>query len=228
MTEKWYFDHGWGTTHPDIRNIYRRENVIFEPGRVTIKTHHHPEGVEGWTSHPDGIQYHARDYSSGLMISKRSFLYGTFEASLILPDFRGAWPAFWLYPQAEDGLHETDYDEIDWLEQFRKDNCISKSRVHIGIYKKSWQIPDKTHISRKILYFYRRINVTGEWSPDKVEIFINGKSRMKITDSRKISHRPMNLFVNNAVGNWRPKLNPDEKKNDLIITKLTYNQNSLI
>jgi len=232
MVNDWLFDHGWGNTHSDLRNIFLRENVSFEKGAIRIKTVHHADLVPGWMCEGDGIVELMKDYSSGVVISKKQFLYGEFECHVVLPKFRGSWSAFWLYPHFDDGLHNTTYDEIDWYEQFRKDNCLSKHKIQIGLYKRFQEI--NAHEKKKVWSLQRytelgkELKILGVWNQYGVSCYINGRKKFEITDKNLISNRPMNIIAGNGVGDWKPRLKKNSRDNDLLFTHMSHNGINLL
>lgn len=234
LEENWLFDHGWGNSSDNIENVFLRSHVEFDGYHVKVKTTHSETPYDGWMCKDDGILHMPKNYASGILISKEQFLYGDFECRVILPNFRGSWSAFWLYPHFDDGMHDTLYNEIDWYEQFRKDNFLSRHWIQAGLYKKEKKVSFNVHKKRKVWsllgYHFgkREISIRGVWSKKEVTCYVNDRKVFCVHDQNLVPFRPMNVIVGNGVGMWKPKLSKDESKNDMLITGLYYNGKSLL
>ena len=90
---KWYTYFGYGDRcHGDEPQVYLDNNVSLNNGILTLLFKEQPGnystcgGTTKW-----------RQYSSGMIYSKSTFLYGIYEAEIKIPNGTGYWPAFWLW-----------------------------------------------------------------------------------------------------------------------------------
>jgi len=216
IADNFTFNLGWGNTHEDWKAVHVQKNVIQQHDGIYILTER--ELITGWRYKDDKTVNILQEYSTGLMVSKQQWLYGEFEAEMTLPDFVGSWPAFWLYPMFNDGLHATNYDEIDFMEQFRK-NWFSKYHIQGNVHKNGTMTPRTKWVCS------RRMKLTGIWKDNAVLMYLNGKLFHSVYGKENVSQRAMNVIVGMGVGNWNVKLTD---KSTMIIHTLKVNGVSLI
>mgnify|MGYP000488341660 FL=1 len=105
-------------------------------------------------------------------LAKR-FLYGRFEVCAKLGSAKGSWPAIWLKP-----TDSTTYGawpkcgEIDIMEQLNKDTFVYHT-MHTEYIKVLGHKTDPDYYTTAS-YNPHEFNVFGmEWTPDKIDMFIN-------------------------------------------------------
>lgn len=104
---------------------------------------------------------------------KRDFLYGKFEARLKMPIGKGMWPAFWLMPTYKGGQWPST-GEIDIMETIGSDHYNAHSTVHYG-YSPSQHKWKGDAISVPGGYSNDFHVYSCEWSPGKIDFFLDGK-----------------------------------------------------
>ncbi len=88
-----------------------RENVAVQNGCLILRAkREHWEGPSGRAENP-GLRV-SREYTSGEVSTKRSWIYGKFEARIKAAATRGVLSAFWLVPLDKDWPPEIDIVEI--------------------------------------------------------------------------------------------------------------------
>lgn len=70
--------------------------------------------------------YADRNYTSGVIWSRKEFSFGKFEIRCKIPSGRGLWPAFWLWTQGDNNTN----DEIDVFEFWKNDFSKMEMTVH--------------------------------------------------------------------------------------------------
>ena len=105
--------------------------------------------------------------------------YGRWEARLKVPGVLGTWPAFWTLGNDIGEVSWPACGEIDIMENFQRP---SPDRSGEGIYstahsaKHSWgtgtALPGGTSKALDLNLFH---TVRMDWSPDKLEFFVNGE-----------------------------------------------------
>jgi len=191
-----YVVNGWNWGNAEKKQLaaYLPDNLILGDG-ITFQPK--KENVGAWWREGNKAVAVVRYYSSGMIRSVDTFLYGYFKFIAKLPDFRGAWPAIWLFPTKAGWV-----SEIDIMEQFRKDDWWSRYRNQIGIYKvlesgkrwsccrqaRQWQPCDKGTMTYELI-----------WTPDTIAVIVNGSCRFY---SETPINTPMNLIMNLAIGDW--------------------------
>ena len=105
--------------------------------------------------------------------------YGRWEARLKVPGVLGTWPAFWTLGNDIGEVSWPTCGEIDIMENFQRP---SPDRSGEGIYstahsaKHSWgtgtALPGGTSKALDLNLFH---TVRMDWSPDKLEFFVNGE-----------------------------------------------------
>ena len=128
----------------------------------------------------------ARKGSDGRVTSGRlttqgkvEIAYGRWEARLKIPGVLGTWPAFWTLGNDIGDISWPACGEIDIMENFQR---APPDRSGEGIYstahsaKHSWgtntALPGGFSEALNLTHFH---TVRMDWSPDKLEFFVNGK-----------------------------------------------------
>jgi len=188
----------------------QERNVLFFPNNITFLNY--KEVCEGWRMDENWQKVTSlADYSCGMIVSKEQIYYGTYTIKCQLPDFRGSFPAFWLFDCSKDGQKL----EVDIFEQFRKDNCLSKYKVTVTYHD------DKTVTSKAVWGTTNEITAQLVWLPDILIWLINGKKVKEVKKSEVVNFpdRPLHVIVNSGTGDWKVQ---DEKIDSFLVSKLEY------
>ena len=121
---------------------------------------------------------------SGRMNAKPAtgWLYGYFEARIMLPKGKGTWPAFWMMPSNVDwGKNPWPYcGEIDIMEEVGANPDYVSSSLHTGNYNHT-KGTQKTH-EMKCAGAEGEFHIYAlEWSEDEITTYVDGKVQLKVT-----------------------------------------------
>lgn len=202
--KQWLIGESSGLFHPDYERVYYGPPELIEgTGFATFTVKYKPREFTKWkTNEKFTAPYEVSRISTPFSLEQS---YGRFECRCTLPKEKGTWPAFWLYGQ-------TWPPEIDVFETYgKKDgstNNILKFNLHYGhthdnTYEQmgAWGIKiDEIQLIDKIYHEY-----AVEWSPNKIEVFIDGMkvfvySRKEILDKYyNISTAKMRIVMNHSI-----------------------------
>jgi beta-glucanase (GH16 family) len=129
-------------------------------------------------------------YTSGKVMSNKTFLYGHFEARVLIPYGQGYWPAFWLVD-----VRGRSSNELDIMESINNDHADYMSDHYSNATKHATSgvpITDGWHV------------LALDWYADRLVWSIDGKAVFSITDPNKIPDTPMNVIMNFSVGGEWP------------------------
>jgi beta-glucanase (GH16 family) len=138
-------------------------------------------------------------FASGMLSSERSFVqrYGYFEIRARLPAVRGTWPAFWLLPKSGAWPPEIDVFEVIGQEPkrihqnaIRADKSSTHTFVDIAPDAASW-------------HTYGLL-----WTQTEIVWLVDGHATKRAPN---VSHEPMYLIVNLAIGGRWPGEPPDDQ-----------------
>jgi len=187
---EWLPREKWGKFHPIKPYCHYDPEAIDcdKDENLILKTHINPKRLK----HPHTKKLIQIPIGVGLITSKKGFDYGYFEIEAKLPKGKNLWPAFWMSP------FESWPPEIDVFEGYTKEkenyfhfnwkNPFGFWRVetnfHCGKEPENYNLGAKTHW----LGFKdptKHFNKYGcLWTPDKIEIFYNGRLVRKLTDKK--------------------------------------------
>jgi|GEM_PF-1244090 len=128
--DKWrtffsYADHD-DRCHGDEPQVYLDENVTVNNGLSLL----FQEDPDWYPMCNEGTEW--KQYTSGMIESKTTFLYGIFEASVKIPSGQGFFPAFWLFGGGgeidifefkNNYLNKPELTAIKWLNGSQHNNC---------------------------------------------------------------------------------------------------------
>lgn len=200
---KWVYDlgaNGWGNQELENYTDSRDNSYLDGKGHLAIRARRAPSGE--YTS--------ARLKTQG----KVSTQYGKIEARIKLPYGQGIWPAFWMLGS---NITEVDWPacgEVDIME-----NIGSKPLVQVGSahgpnfpgtgMTANYELPNHRP------YYKAFHKFTIEWSPNKIEFFVDGVSYETVTptglpsNAKWVFEHPFFFLLNVAVGgDWPGK--PDD------------------
>lgn len=155
----WRKTFPWGNGLTDTYNGYGApENVVVRDGSLVLTAEERPQ--------------RGKDYTTGVVSSRRSFSFGYFEAEIKVPPISpGFWPAFWLTAA------DSEWPEIDLFEYFGADRRVwmafhyldANGEKQRDITAADWQpTPNEFH----------RYSV--HWTPSDVTWYIDGTERYHI------------------------------------------------
>lgn len=185
--EKWRIEDAAVTKNNELQ-FYLPDEVYLEDGCLVLRSQRREVG--------------GREYTSGLVDTQDRFAraFGRFEVRARLPKGQGVWPAHWLLP--ED--HPSWPPEIDIMELLGHEPRTVHMTQHWGTWPKNahhgaeFEGPD----------FSAEFHVFAvEWSPDRIDWFIDGELRH--SSAQSVPRIPFYLILNTAVGGDWPG-NPDE------------------
>jgi len=200
---KWTYDlgaSGWGNQELENYTGSRANSYLDGEGHLVIAA------LESAPHH----------YTSARLKTQGKFTvtYGRIEARIRIPYSQGIWPAFWMLGDHVHGKGWPDCGEIDIMENIGKEPDTVHGTVHGPGYSGANGIGKPFAIdSGRFADDYHVYAV--EWSPDRVEFLVDGKSYHTVTPAslpagaQWVYDHPFYLILNVAVGgNWPG--NPDE------------------
>lgn len=123
----------------------------------------------------DGKIYSGRVYAK----VNTGWLYGYFEARILLPKGKGTWPAFWMMPANNDFAKNPwpDCGEIDIMEEVGVVPNEVSSSIHTKKYNHvlNTQKTEKRNIGTAESEYHI---YACEWTPDYLKFFVDGKVLM--------------------------------------------------
>ncbi|OIJ67798.1 glycoside hydrolase family 16 protein [Streptomyces mangrovisoli] len=123
---------------------------------------------------------------------RETFTYGYFEAAVRIPPQAGMASEFWLMPASRYTPPEIDI--MEFLGTTRQLTMFTHWRNADGADRKqrgtfdSAGFPDGYHVFALL------------WEKDRLVWYVDGVERFRVTDPERISHVPMELILNLAVG----------------------------
>ena len=168
---------------------YNSELEFYLPGQATVQG-----GILNIKA--ERRNYGGRNYVSARIDTSGKFSqqYGRFEARMKLPFGQGYWPAFWLLPASEAWP-----PEIDIMEQIGSQPNTILMTQHWGTVSNvmSW---GGTYTGPNYTADYHQFAV--EWSPQRIDWFIDGVQRFSTTSN--VPQEPMYIILNLAIGGILP------------------------
>jgi beta-glucanase (GH16 family) len=159
-------------------------------------------------------KYGSKEYTSGRLDTKMKFapVYGRFEIRAKLPQGKGLWPAYWLYPQNRDWLMEKAmedavaagkerlipeerpwYTEIDIMEFLGHETNILYGTIHYCSFDGTRRSSSGTW--RGTVDYTKDFHIYAlEWEPDSIRWFIDGN--LIYTTTNGIPHTPHYIILN--------------------------------
>lgn len=201
---KWGYDLGGGGWGNNELEFYTDKNATVADGKLTI------------TAKKEKMQN--REYTSTRLVSKNKgdFLYGRFEARMLLPEGRGTWPAFWMLPTDWTYGDWPKSGEIDIMEHVGYDPEV----VHISVHTEKYnhvKHTEKTAVktvagAMKGFHLYRV-----DWTPETITGYIDNRLIFTFKNEHQgftswPFDKRFHLLFNLAVGgNWGGQKGVDEK-----------------
>ena len=201
---KWVYDIGdgcplncgWGNN--ELQYFTKEEaNARLQSGYLVIEAHQQDLEDASFTS--------ARLLTKG----KADWQYGRIEVRARLPRGRGTLPAIWMLPETVDRQAVwPDDGEIDIMEHMGYQMDIVHGTAHSRAYNEMLGTEKMGHIQLSAVD--RRFHTFSiEWTPTKIEWFVDGKKYHKMVDDGigndgwPFNNNPFYIILSLAVGsNW--------------------------
>jgi len=110
ISSDWVFETGGGGWGNNELEYYRQQNASVQNGKLLLTAKQESFGGMNYTS--------VRMKTQG----KKSWKYGKIEASIAVPSFTGAWPAFWMLGDNISNVGWPACGEIDIMEHVNSGN----------------------------------------------------------------------------------------------------------
>ncbi len=147
------------------------------------------------------------DYTSGGLISKRTFKYGYYETSFRSPPGAGWHVSFWMMPH--EGPTTGNRQEIDVCEHDSKDPFSYGTNLHIHHPKRLGLGGRRIHTKNLSAGFH---TLGCEFTPTEIRTWSDGKI-VSVMGASTFQHDAMNIWLT-AVGWANLPWNPSEKIDD--------------
>lgn len=192
----------------------RSENVRVKGGLLIIEAR-----KEKFACDVPGVRGKIYDYTSGAIRTRRrnagpvlkDMSFGRYEIRAKIPTARGTWPAIWIVGTSP-GHKWPESGEIDIMEVVGFEPSAGMNRVHSTLHKDPngapWPLPNKSiymshHIDLPVnlgddFHVYRV-----DWSPEKIEFFVDGKPVNQRTVGNKLVAK--NAFLKSEVDVKSPR-----------------------
>ncbi len=134
-----------------------------------------------------------RQFGSGMLLSRSSFLYGEVKMVAKVPSARGSWPAFWLLPESHEWPPEIDiFEAMAWGPHKTEIHVAAISPSHEKGCSNGW-FDVGTDVSEGFHEYKMK------WSKDLIEIFFDNRPVFSCPTPPSMN-QPMYLLINLAVG----------------------------
>lgn len=149
-------------------------------------------------------------FSTGLAAGRKSQTFGRYAVRQRASKGAGFWPNLQLWPtegkqpaefKGKDGWPGTI--EVDIAESPKADRSEAVTTVHFGRNN----IQDGETVKGDFTQFNEWVC---EWLPDRLEVFLNGASVWRTTDTAQIPITPHHLVVQADMGPWAGKPLPSD------------------
>ena len=201
---KWVVEsggNGWGNNELEYYTS-RAENVRQENGNLVI------EAIKESFTGPDGVR---RNYTSARLKTQEKFTqrYGRFEARILIPSGRGAWPAFWMLGDDYPTRGWPGCGEIDVMESIGSESATVQGSLHGPGYSGANPLTSAYTLPRG--RFSDGFHVFAvEWEPQIVRFFVDDLLYATKTPAdlpvgaHWVYDHPFFLLLNLAVGGNLP------------------------
>lgn len=190
--------------------VMKRDNVVWLSDRVRFYVKN--ELCLGTTRDKDWNKLIvSAEYSIGHVLSKNQYGFGTYTLKCRLPNFRGAWPAFWFI----DWLHKDKGGmgmppEIDVFEHFRKDRFLTRFKLSCSYHDGPTYEDDHEIVANRWSWTpwdCKVVEFKLVWTATSLEYIVNGKTVLTVyRDSvQHFPHKPMNILFGTGVSDFRGK-----------------------
>lgn len=196
---------GWGNNQLQYYTEKREVNARLESGYLVIEAR--KEAFNG------------AEYTSARLITrgKADWRYGRIEVRARLPYGRGTWPSIWMLPETfEVPTRWPDDGEIDIMEHVGYQMDMVQATAHSNGYNNMLGTQKMGYI--QLTSVDKRFHTFSiDWTPTKIEWFVDGKKYHKMVDDGTgsdgwpFNKNPFYLILSLAVGgNWAGSQGIDE------------------
>jgi beta-glucanase (GH16 family) len=218
----WEYEVDWGThvNLPTVNNSL--DNIHWNSdGSVSFDVQYSDTPIfPGWERDANWNKVPTlTNYSAGLIISKEKYGFGTYEMNFKVPNFRGSWPAWWMFDKNKLP------PEIDIFEHFRKDCFLTRFHLTTSYHDGPTYETGKSDSKARYNWLpidWKYITIKMIWTVDKAEFYYNNKKyyTMNKSDWPYYPTTPMNILVNSGVNpDWKLQV---KKISPFIVKSLTY------
>jgi beta-glucanase (GH16 family) len=197
-------------------NVVRPANVVVSGGSLGILAEYSLDAFSGYDSADDTTI--TRSYATAQIATKRTFLYGTFDARIKPCGAAGTWPLFWMlgaswqasqpytanvaghqWPQMETGWWEIDI--MEFLNGTRTaNNCAAHVKVGSGANSSVQEVALPFNATSRFMV-YRLV-----WAADKLEWWLDAEDGngfvllRSLTDTNHIPTNAGYMICHTAIG----------------------------
>jgi beta-glucanase (GH16 family) len=192
ISSDWVFETGAGGWGNNELEYYRPENASTSNGNLVLTAKQESFGGANYTS--------VRMKTQG----KKSWTHGKIEASIAVPSFQGAWPAFWMLGDNISSVGWPKCGEIDIMEHVNTGGQINGTVHWADANGNQADYGNATTIG----------NITGfhlysiEWTSSYIRWFVDGNQYNEINIANGVGsteefQRSFFILLNFAIGgNW--------------------------
>ncbi|MBN1924473.1 MAG: glycoside hydrolase family 16 protein [Prolixibacteraceae bacterium] len=198
---KWIKRKGHLRNYDKEIQMYQHENIVVEDGKLKLWAKKEPSYGPCRSGEKFGIPYDSiiqMGYSAGEINSRRTFLYGKFEAKMTYHYGQQFWPAFWLYGNTGE---RGQMCEIDIIEVFSDDGRYTvhnKERI-----PGEWTLRPSYYFP---LFYDLSSTYAMVWTPYKIEFYYDNVKIKTIyhfnENGRNIKKCSDNLSDDYEENNW--------------------------
>lgn len=190
--------------HPSAESCQIKDNVYVKMGNLVIRSQKQPYTCKNM--YRPGT--YDSQYTSGFVITNKSWLYGYFEIRAKLPYGKGMWPAFWLRSVSERkeiDMFEVLGDNPNKLHMTYHYPTIEPTNIDCNVHYP--ETIDSTKPAPFVGPDYSKdyhVFAT-EWTPDYISFIVDGIERYKITKEEvHMPVCPMRIYLDTFVGGRWP------------------------
>jgi beta-glucanase (GH16 family) len=191
----WWADGGCTNLGNNELQWYLPENVTVADGVLTLRAR--PQAVIGDEdrdfSYTSGMVTSGRYYAERDGADRFSLTFGYVEVRAKVPAGQGLWSAVWLLPSD----HEST-PEIDMMESLGHLPNVLELHYHFDDANGAKQSEGHEVVTADLSLEWHVYGM--QWSPDAIIWYLDGVEQGRYTNRATISHEPMYLLMNLAVG----------------------------
>ncbi|HSZ71669.1 MAG TPA: carbohydrate-binding protein, partial [Cytophagaceae bacterium] len=193
ISSDWVFETGAGGWGNAELEYYRAENATTSNGNLVITAKQESYGGANYTS--------VRMKTQG----KKSWAHGKIEASISVPSFNGAWPAFWMLGDNISSVGWPKCGEIDIMEHVNTGNANYGTIHWADVNGNHVSYSNNTNVNGSITGFH---TYTILWDANSIQWQVDGNTYATANIANGINNTAAfqnNFFIllNLAIGgNW--------------------------
>jgi len=195
----WMKGMPWGKIHPDYPEQYYEDSCV-RAGRDGLRLLQLDHASAHFPAPPG-------QNAVGLVITRQSWLYGTFVIEAVLPAGKNLWPAIWL---TGDNSWPPEIDLMEGYSRKGKSRFRLTSNAH-------YRTADGRIRNAGVRRYYiagpagRTVQYAVVWTPEQIVYYADGYRIRTISDPAVMQgmHGKMHLVLNNAVLQNKGNVYPD-------------------